>query len=242
MSKQRLNHLKPAAICAAMAMMLAQVMGVSGITTRASASSPFTVVGLSSETRVLDSFVTDLARFDKRSAELHKKASVSRTEFDSIRATADDLKRRLTGVQNSLRQMVSKLKAAGQWESLDQAVLAKISDARFQELVRREGFKKILEEAATALSNDASQISAPLDALRNKVQTTASEPGATSPASHAVRAAYSPARAVFALDLRCRLASIRLAVNGLFRGGTPEARANFNCKCFGQNCDGPPTS
>ena len=209
----------------------------------ASPSGAFTEVDLSSESRTLDSFVTDLAKFDRKGVELGKKASLTRAEFAAHEQSANDLKLRVTGIQNALRDAIRKLKAAGQWDNLDQTVLANISDSRFQAFVRSEGFKKTVEETASGLSNDANQISAPLDVLRNKVQGLVLQPITPSLASRAVRAAYTPPPAMLTFNLRCRLAGVRLGFTGLFHGSTSSrnlingAIFNFNCQCFGTDCN-----
>jgi hypothetical protein len=241
MNKQKFNYSKLTAICAVVATILIQVVSTSVATTAASPSVAFTEADLSSESRTLDSFVTDLAKFDSKGVELAKKASLTRAEFATQEQSANDLKRRVSGIQNALRDAIRKLKAAGQWDSLDQTVLAKISDPNFQSFVRNEGFKKTLEETASGLSNDANQISSPLDGLRNKVQGAVFEPGTPSLASLAVRVAYTPPPAMLAFNLRCRLASVRLGFTGLFHGqghSTNEAIRNFNCQCHGTDCPG----
>lgn len=246
MSKRRFNYRKMTALCAVLATLLIQVATASIATTSPSPAA-FTEVDLSSEGRALDAFVNDLITYDKRSAELGRKLSLTRAEFDSHLRTADDLKRRVSSVQNALREAIRKLKAAGQWDNLDQTVLARVSDARFQDFVRREGFKRILEEAASGLSNDATQISSPLDALRNKVTAQSQESiydtHNSALASRRVRVAYTAEPVMFGLRLRCRLASIRVGLSGAFRGpvggqASPAAAAAYNCYCFGAGCDG----
>jgi hypothetical protein len=196
---------------------------------------------LSAESRALDSFLADLAKLDKKSLELSKKASLTRTEFDAHQRTADDLKRRLSAVQNALRDAITKLKAAGQWEQLDQIVLAKISNSKFQEFVRRDGFKRTLEAAASTLSNDANEIDSPLSILRNKVQARVQDSidgptGRVGLALRAVPVAYTPPPALFKSKARCSLAYLRAGISGAFnptRG--PSERANLGVLCF---CDG----
>jgi hypothetical protein len=242
MTKQRFNYRKLTAISAVVATILVQVLSTSVATTSASPSVAFTEADLSSESRTLDSFVGDLATFDRKGVELGKKASLTRAEFAGHEQSANDLKRRLSGIQSALREAIRKLKVAGQWDNLDQTVLAKISDPKFQSFVRNEGFKKTLDEAASGLANDANQISASLDVLRNKVQGAVFEPR-ESRQLRAVRVAYTPSPAMFGLNLRCRLSSIRVGFSGLVHGSpNAGARASFNCHCFGENCDGAATT
>jgi hypothetical protein len=195
-------------------------------------------VDLSAESRSLDSFVNDLGKFDKKNSELSKKATLTRLEFDTHQRDAESLKGRLAGVQNALREAIRKLKAAGQWDNLDQFVLAKISDPRFQELVRRDGFKKTLEEAASQLSNDASEISKPLDLLRNKIRAqapeTVFEPRHSELSSRAVGVAYHPASIMFTTTVRCRISYLRAGITGAFGGRPSDNSINaVNCFCYG---------
>jgi hypothetical protein len=199
---------------------------------------------LSAESRALDSFLADLAKLDKKSVELSKKSSLTRTEFDAHQRTADDLKRRLSAVQNALRDAITKLKAAGQWEQLDQIVLAKISNSKFQEFVRRDGFKRTLEVAASTLSNDANEIDSPLGILRNKVQAQVQDsiytPGRGGLALRAVPVANTPPPALFKSKARCSLAYLRAGISGAFnptRGPSERANLGILCFCDGNFCD-----
>jgi hypothetical protein len=133
------------------------------------ASHASTDVDLSSEAWTLASFVEDLANYDKKVREADKKATLTRLEFDDLQRTANDLKGRVSGVQNASREIIRKLKAAGQWDNIDAIVLANIPDARFQDFVRRDGFKRTLEEIASGISNLTNEMSNPLRVLRRKV-------------------------------------------------------------------------
>lgn len=195
---------------------------------------------LSAEDRIIDSFVNDLGKFDKRGLELGKKAALTRLEFDAHQRDADALRNRVSGVQNALREVIRKLKAAGQWDNLDQIVLAKFNDSKFQEFVRRDGFKRTLEDAALNLSGDAGDIAKPLDSLRRKIQAQASEGGFEPPnsalTSRAVRVAFQPEPVALTAGLRCRAAAVRFGVAGFVYGATDKAnkaREAYNCACFG---------
>ena len=200
-------------------------------------------VDLSAEDRTLNSFVNELGKFDKKNSELSKKASLTRIEFDAHQRDAESLKSRVSGVQNALREVIRKLKAAGQWDNLDQLVLAKISDPKFQDLVRRDGFKRTLEDAASQLSSDADEISRPLDLLRNRVraqvQDSVFEPRNSTLALRAVPVAYNSAPAMFKTGVRCRIAYLRGGISGAF-GGRPSDNAinAINCFCYadGDSC------
>jgi hypothetical protein len=232
----RCNYRKLTTLGAIVIMMLAQIVTTSVATTSPAPAPAFADADINAESKTLDAFVIDLARFDKKSAELGKKATIAHLEYELHERTANDLKRRLSEVQNALREAIRKLKAAGNWDNLDQIVLAKISDARFQAFVRSEGFKKTLEELATGLSNNANEIARPLEALRNKVQGQMQDPiyerGNT---ARVVRVAYTPVPAVAAFNTRCRLAYLRVGFTGAFNKGNPSDRAQnaFDCYCNG---------
>jgi uncharacterized protein YukE len=197
---------------------------------------------VSAEGRILDSFADALAALEKKQIELGKKATLTRAEFDAHQRNANDLRNRVSAVQNALQEIIRKLKAAGQWDNLDSLVLAKISDSRFQDFARREGFKRILEAAATGLSTDANEITNPLDSLRNKIRAQAQDlrfaPDQSPMALRAIPVAYAPANTAFAVSFKCRVAAVRLGVSGFVHGSpTREATLGWNCSCFGENCD-----
>jgi len=188
---------------------------------------------LSSEARALDAFVTDLTRLDARTAELGKKASFTRAEFDSLEIVATGLKRRLSEVQSALGAVIRKLKAADQWNNLNATLLTRTRDSRFQAFVRSEDFKKVLEDSASTLVTDAGQIDSRLAPLRAKV-ARAQSPGfeSDSAAPQVVRAGFGPT--VFTSGFRCRLSGVRLGVALLVFGaasGSQGALDSFNCHC-----------
>ena len=191
-----------------------------------------------SELRVLDAYVIELGRFDRRCADLGKKDFVAQIDFASQQRTADDLRRRVSTVQDSLQAIIRKLKASGEFDNLDQFILSKITDGTSNTFLRREGFKKILETAALQLSNDASQVSNPLDALRAKVNARAHESifETNKPplALRSVRVSYAPSPAMFDLNLRCRIGWLRIGFSKAFTGDVSQgAQDTVNCHCLG---------
>jgi hypothetical protein len=198
-------------------------------------------VDLNSEGRILDDFVNDLGRFDKRSAELGRKVSLTADEFSTHQRLADDLRRRVSTVQDALRQIVAKLKGGGQFDNLDQTMLAKVSDPDFQAIVRREGFKKVLEEAASRLSNSASEVVSLPDILRNKVRARAAdaifEPGRPALALRAVPVAYTSAAGP---SFKCRVAFLRVGfTRARNSSGQPSLNSGIALRCYCSNvqCD-----
>ncbi|MBI3653495.1 MAG: hypothetical protein HY231_20895 [Acidobacteria bacterium] len=203
------------------------------------ASRPPSDANLISELQALDRLVNELSLFDKKVAELNKQSSLTRAEFETHQRLANSLKNRLSAMQSTLREIIRKLKATGQFDNLDAIVLAKISDAKFQSRVRRDGFKKVLEETAANLSGNANEISAPLDLLRNRIRAQAQdslfEPNHSLLASRAVAVAYRPTPVVFTFNLRCSLAYIRGGISGAFHPGSgPSDKSILAVNCF---CD-----
>jgi len=196
---------------------------------------------LGSEIRVLDSYVDDLAAFDNKCALLEKKGSVIRTELDPIQGRADDLRRRVSAVESAIRSAITKLKAAGEWDRLDATILTRITDAKFQQFTRTEGFRRTLEDAGTGLSPDAGQINSRLDLLRSKirarVQEPVSRPAEFAFATRATPVAYRAAPAMTAVTFRCRVAAVRMGLSYAFSSDPTTIRPNrptaaYNCFCF----------
>jgi len=235
MKRNRLTNRTLAVIFAVGAMMFSQIMPTSAVT---SSAAPAHVVGdadVSAESRTLDAFVTELDNFDKKTTELKRKASVSSEELELHARNGNDLKRRVAGVQNALRDAIRKLKATGQWDRLDEIVLANTSDARIQELLRRESFRRILEETANSI--DSSEIDRPLDALRNRVsaQNSFESGNSTSVVLRMVRVSYSSGPVMATVSLRCRFALLR---NGFSQGfsnngsGSKKSNDAVLCQCY----------
>jgi hypothetical protein len=237
MSKPGFNRWTLTAVCAVLAMVAAWNVGTSK-----SLHSPAPAVSgdvdLDAEARVLDNFVRDLALFDKRVAESSKKSSLTRAEFDPLKRSGDDLKGRLSEVQNALRDAIRKLKTANLWEGLDATVLARITDAKLQARFRQNSFRQALDEAASTLASDAKEIDDPLIPLRNKVQARLPESNFESDRSslalRTVRVSYSPAAAVFKASFRCRLANLRAGIGSAFTShpGTNSRPAQNAVDCY----------
>ena len=244
MKNIRAGYKVSVAACAVLAIVMIQSVGTSIASGPPSLASALTDADLNSEERALDAFLIDIGKLDKRRTELGKKSSLTRAEFDSLESTSDGLKRRVAGIQNTLRQVVAKLKASGQWDTIDQTVAARVNDQVFQDFVSRVGFKKALEDAASRLNSNADEIGAPLDILRNRVKAQVNDSGLeldnASLAGRAVRVGFKPARVVADQNLRCRLVSIHYGIHGFIHGNsTTKLNLQTNCYCKGdQNaCD-----
>ena len=204
---------------------------------------------LANEARTLDKFVDDLFKLDRKTGELSKRASLNQTEFDSLKGSADDLKRRLSEVQNALRGVITKLKAAGEWDDIDSKVEETISDASLRARFRQTSFKRELEELAESVANKAGEISDPVEVLRRKVSARSRDSAFPSAgyalAWQAEPAAYHPEPAMFTTGLKCSLSKLRFGVSkltyGAARAGAHEA---YHCACnipSGYSCYSPTT-
>jgi hypothetical protein len=229
----RMNYSKLTGLCAILTLLLVN------LSEKPVAASLVTSVDLSSELRTLDTFVADLGKLDKKRVELGKKDSLTRVEFTALQNSTDDLKRRLPAINGAFQEIARKLKAAGQWGNLDATVLAKIDEPKFQSLVRRLGFKQLLENEASRLSSNADEIGQPLELLRNRVKAqvrdSVFEPGNSSLALRAVPVAYAPPPAAIANSFRCRAAFLRFGLNRAFSrsGDASQATLNaMNCFCL----------
>ena len=137
-------------------------------------------VDINAEVRTVDAFADGLGKLEKRRSELAGKVSVTTDEFVSLGRLADDLKGRVPAVQSALLEIVRKLKADGQWNALNETLLAKVQDAKVRSFFQRLGFKQTLEQSASRLLDNATDIHSPIEALRGKVKAEA-PPGSVKP-------------------------------------------------------------
>src|SRR5262245_40458066 len=78
-----------------------------------------TDLNLSSEERELSRFSEDLFTFNQQVLALSKKPRLSSAELASVRASGNGVKQRIASAQQNFRSLISKLKAANQWDTLD---------------------------------------------------------------------------------------------------------------------------
>lgn len=203
---------------------------------------------IANEARTLDKFVDDLFKLDRQTGELSKRASLNQTEFDALKGSADDLKRRLSEVQNALRGIITKLKAAGEWDDVDSKVAETIGDASLRARFRQTSFKRELEELAANVANQSGEISDPVEVLRRKVSARSRDSVFPSTAYalawQAEPAAYHPEPAMFTSGLRCSLSKMRYGVVKLTGVATARAHEAYHCACnipSGYACYSPTT-
>jgi hypothetical protein len=124
---------------------------------------------LTTEIRALEKYFDDLIAYDKECTRLGKRASLVSTDLDPLQRKSDDLKGGLSAVQNAVREIIRKLKAADEWNDLETGLEAQITDSNEKAFFQGKGFKRFLEDSANNLSNQRNEVSAPLDNLRKKL-------------------------------------------------------------------------
>jgi hypothetical protein len=219
MIKSGLSYLKWAPMMAALAVALIPSMRSSSATT----TEPL-ATDLRSEEAIIAKYADDLFAFDKQVAEVGRRVRFASSDLDPLQRKSGELKSRLSEVQNAIREVVKKFKAANEWDNLDATVEARITDPRQKALFREVSFKQSLEEDANDLTSQASEIDLPLGSLRRKL---ASRFDQDIPAI--VNASYlEPTMRV--ASLRCRIETRRNAMMSV-RGGVPTANNYDRASC-----------
>jgi hypothetical protein len=149
-------------------------------------------------------------------------------DLDPLQRRSDDLKGRLSGLQNVIREIVTKLKAANEWSDLDITTAAKITDARQKAYIEQESFKQLLEESSNGLTSHANEISLPLDNLRKKLTSRYGD-GAD---VQFVRAAYGAPAPMTFVSLACSVGRIQLGLgHRLHRSASDGLLDTVSCNC-----------
>ncbi len=169
MKIMRFSYLKLAAVFAVLAIALIGSIKTSTATNQPSpATAAATGADVANEARVISRYADELAAYDRQVAEAGKRARLVNADFDPLQRKSDDLKGRLSEVQNSVREMVRKLKAANEWDNLDTPP-ARVTDPGLKSVLQESSFKQVLEEASNGLTSRAGEISTPLEDLRKKL-------------------------------------------------------------------------
>jgi len=213
MIKSGFSYVKLIAVVAVLAISLISSLRPSAATTGPMVAAPD--VELRSEQQIITRYADDLIVYENQAAELGKRAALVNTDVEPLQRKSDDLKGRLSGVQNAVREMVRKLKAANEWDDLDTRAATRIRDTRQRSFFQESSFKQLLQESEN-IGSQANEISSPLDALRRKV-TSRNDGGAQ---VQMVRAAFTEPAPFESGSLGCRVGRLGLKiVIGL--GGTP---------------------
>lgn len=243
MIKSKFSCLKLGAVVAVLAITLIPSVRPSTATNQppvATAASGADLVNLGNEDRSVAKYFDDLFAYHKQSAQLIKKATLVQADVDPIGRKADDLKGRLSGLQNVIRDIVRKLKAANEWNDLDTRVAASITDASKRSFFQQTSFKQLLEESSNNLTSSGNEISIPVDALRKRLTSRYGDGGDF----QFVRAAYEAPAPVKLLGLGCRIGLMRIGLIGRLGGNpTDETWDQVECACTGfYNGDVPCTN
>ena len=171
---------------------------------------------LANEQRVITRYADELIAYENQAAALGKRAALANTDIDPLQRKSEDLKGRLSEVQNAAREVVRKLKAANEWDDADARLASRITDARLRSFIEQESFKQDLENTASNLTSQANEISAPLEKLRKRVARLNDRAFE----AQLVHAAYSAPVPFEAGSLGCRIGRLGLKIV-IGVGGTP---------------------
>jgi hypothetical protein len=224
MIKSGFSYVKLIALVAVLGITLISSMRPSAATTMV----PAPDVDLRNEQQTISRYADDLIVYENQTTELAKRATLVNTDFDPLQRKSDDLKGRLSGVQNAVREIVRKLKAGNEWDDLDTRAAARITNAKQRSFFQQSSFKQQLEENSNGLAGQANEISTPLDNLRKKLT------GRYSAGSEVqiVRAAYAAPVPSSGGSLGCRIGILGLKISWAV-GGTPSedrlARVGGRC-------------
>lgn len=210
MIKSVFSYLKLTAVIAVLAITLVPSMRPSTAKNQPpSVANAASGADLANEERALAKYFDDLVDYDKECAQVGKRASLVSADLDTVKRKSDDLKGRLSGLQNVIREIVKKLKAANEWDDLDITTAAKITDASQKSFFQQSSFKQLLEESSNNLTSHGNEISIPLDNLRKKLTSRTFSPYGDGADLQIVRVAYEAPAPVFFYSLRCTIANIR---------------------------------
>jgi hypothetical protein len=216
---------------AAIAAGAAIVFGLAQSGSRRSAASATNVddLNLSAETQVVESFFNDFVSYRKECAQLSKKPGLLRTEVDGVERKSQDLKLRLSNLQNAARSIINKLKAANKWDNLNADILANTSDPPRRSFFQNINFKAEIEEAAATFGSRGREVGVPVENLRRKVarqSLPANENGLM------VRAAYAPAVPMANVSLACSAGRLLIGAVEAVGGHCSNLLLDFtSCAC-----------
>jgi len=236
MIKSGFNYLKGTAVVAVLAITI--IVGVHPSTATNQPTPPAVVApgaDLANEDRALAKYFDDLVAYDKQSGDLGKKALLVKADLDPLQRRSDDLKGRLSGLQNVIREVVKKLKAANEWDDLDITIAAKITNPSQRAKFKENSFKQLLEEASNNLNSHGNDLNTPLDKLRKRLTSRTFSPYGEGSDLQIVRAAYeAPVPVKLFRSLGCAIAQIHLGLIGRL-GGVPtdEQDDQMECACTG---------
>jgi hypothetical protein len=237
MTKTGISYLKLTAVVAVLAVTL-----IPSLRTSSAKNQPLTLANavpnadLATEERAIAKYSDDLVAYEIDVQGWGKRAALASADLDLLQRRSDDLKRRLSGVQNSVQAIVRKLKAANEWDDVDTRVAASITDSKKRAFFKETSFKQQLEEASNGLTGHANEISSPLDNLRKKLTSRHS----TDSEAQFVRASYAAPAAFTSGSLGCRIGVIGLKISWAVGGSPSEDRlARVGGRCHPEGTINP---
>lgn len=237
MRKRKSTYHSAAAACAALILSLVQG-ALPTIAARAIPASP-AGADVTAEARTIDSFGDALFEFDKKCAELDKKAILTHAEFDRLKASGDDLNGRLTQVRQAFESVKRKLIEAKEWDNFDAIALQTIKYEPLRAFLKKEGGARHVLEAAAAQTGDVtSDINTWRDRLKVKVHDQSGriirEQERQDFGWQIVGASYTSRTPALFAGGKCFFSKVRLLVSGLAHGGCPtDAAINSSCTACG---------
>ena len=201
-----LSHLKWVAILAALGITV--IAGFRPSTATGQPALPATSAtgaDLANEERALAKYFDDLVAYDSECAKLDKQAVLEHIHINPVQAKSDDLKSRLPGLQNVVREIIRKLKAANEWDNLDASFAAQVNDGTSNTILKDTSPKQLLEESSNNLTSHANEISIPLDKLRKRLTSQTFSPSGADANIQIVRAAYAAPAPMAFVSLRCSI-------------------------------------
>ncbi|HKQ06450.1 MAG TPA: hypothetical protein VJ464_15050 [Blastocatellia bacterium] len=145
MKTQRSNRRTAISALLALALLIAQSFALS---TRAAGPD----VDLSNEQRNVSSFLNDLSQLDALVSSATGPQLTPQLRA-RLATQGDTVKRRIADFQNDIRAAITKLKAAGLYESLDQRALARVRSAKLRSFIQEHGgARKVLESAIVVIA------------------------------------------------------------------------------------------
>lgn len=232
MKKVRFGSRKAMALCTVVALTLVQsAIGFSparSITPTRAVDEP----NLANELRTLNKYADDFFAYQKECSQLKAKASLLSADLDPVQRKSDDLKRRVTDVQNVIREVIRKFKAAKQWDELDVTTAAGITDPGQRAQFQQDSFKQLLEDAASSLNSHANEISIPVDNLRKKLTGRTLSPQGDGAALPVVLAAYRVPTPMKFISLACTVNRVRNGIVHALHGDFSQTNCvTTSCAC-----------
>ncbi len=228
MRSPKLTHRNVTVICCLWSLAILPPAMRSGVKTPLAPSmmTYATLPDLSRESKVIESYVDDLDKFNKQCAQLNHKTTLTETELNQIESAAGKLNVRSAEIQDAARRIITKLKDANQWNGVD-AQLVSLSNGESQSRFRKFSFRTLLEETAADASSQ-NETNAYITTIRAKLNNSSTD--ASSAGAPTVR------------SFSCRVHRLASALNAIRNGGKVDTYHGIaeDCACgnsIGHDCE-----